>query len=271
MMPINWRDSNGFLKIENYNGSPLIEKYNQSCSQVVKQTFIFENAKKIDNGKITFFFPKDWIYNRARTNDKFFKYWIGLASKYFYYVKYLGIKRSEELGVTFENLKGFVDSYTDTQLSIITNNEWYVFEIPIENNSLENQTRHYFSFCWVRYLFSEHYHLIVNTFARLNAYSLSGYFGKEFDEFKLMQLAHYYFSGHKGYCETYSIIHISHKDQCLYKPITIDDFNKYIAEIKKEDKSSGIFSKKGSTNLVIGDYQKFLDEQAVKKIYENYK
>lgn len=270
MMSIAWRNSMGFFKIENYKNEKEIRLEGVTCSEKIRKTSELEEnlGGPVREGKITFYFPTQWMYPNARYNNAFFKNWLKLASDYFCPVTYIGKRESKDLKFEFANVKGYTtDSPPANNFGVTTEDSWETFEIGITKGDFESQRRQYCTYCWVRYLFSEHYWNIISSYQRiqthLNAQILN------IDPFIAMQMAHYYYTGYNGYCETYTLIKSTNIDQKVWKLISLKDYNEKIIDVNTG--INGVFSQKGASEISVLEFQKLLDGSQTKKVYEAIK
>lgn len=268
MKSINNRNSNGYFKTEDLQGRLIKTQADATCSQYVKQTFSTSEGK-VKDGKLTFYYPKDWLLKMGR-NPNFFAYWIKLTSELFHEVKYLGIKKSEDLNLVFNDArKGFLlqEETTIDVNNFMFRDRWMAFEMEIKNNSYELQNRQYCAYCMIRYLFSDHYDLIIknfNAFRRIKkAYQLP------ISEFELLQMAHMYFAGYNGYHQTYCLIHYGTIDNYIYRLISLDDFKTNVKAVSGE--INNMFKSRGETSLKIAEFQKRIDNGELKKLYDAIK
>lgn len=268
--------SNGFFRVFDKQRNKSYAFKTVSCSQPLRLTWSTEGMK-VKEGTITFYYPTDWLMSKGR-NPQFFKFWLGLAKKFFHEVRHTrsGLTTAE-MGVTLHNFikdRGGIihqtDEYNQVDTgNVVTNDSWEEFEMTIEDGSLETEKRQYWAYCMIRYLFSDYYDLIVNTFTRL--YKMFKIQAQDISDFEVFQLSHYYFPGYQGYNTTYSVLASGTLDTCIYKVMTLDEFNKAITKDWTGKNICDVFRVKGLSGLKILDFQKLLDQGTYKKIYEQIK
>lgn len=263
-MPIVNRNSYGYFKVYDSSGRVVLEKVDVACSQAIKKTLDIN----VDNGKIVFYFPSDYL-SKTCQNEEFFNYWLSLASEFFHKVKYLGISASKELGMNFDKIR---EGYRDKEDLVrdlgnfVFNDRWCVFEMKIKNNSLEIQNRQYCAYCMIRYMFSDHYGQIIKNFNRFSFIARN--FALKITEFELFQISHYYFAGNFGFYQTYVIVHLLDRNDYLSRVLTQGRFNEYI---KVNEPINVIFNKGGKCGMTVSEFQKRIELNEIKAIYEAIK
>jgi len=296
-MSIANRNSYGFFVIQNLkydglsengvNGVKEIRRFEASCSQVVKMSA--NTDFRIKKGIFTFYYPTDWLIRSAR-NQVFFNDWVRLSSELFFKVKYLGRKSTESLNlkkinpynqnieeeINFNTIKNWSRGNSTIELqnknllnelgNYIENDSWEVFEINFDDNDNEKQMKVYCCFCMIRYLFSDHYGIIVDNFKRIR--NSARIYTPKFTEFDIIQMAHYYFAGNNGFYQTYSLMKVIDRSSYVYNLITLEQFNE---SIKSETLLHNIFFKNGKSDLSISDFQGLVENGNIKNIYERIK
>jgi hypothetical protein len=263
----------GFFLIHRNGDGKELKCGGVSCSQAIRKTHD-SNDFPVENGTITFFYPTEWIIPRAR-NQEFLDYYLSLVEKFFCKVIHTGsnVKRAQlpiDISVNFINSKSEEILKTERNTGdAIFNDSWEVFQINIENNSNEKQIRNYLAYCMVRYLFSTHYQMIIDTFIYLKYKFKSYALSMEDHDFKCFQLAHYYYAGTKGFYSTYSIMPTSKsREDLVWKPLSLKEFNERITV--KREYIHDIFKYK-SIILNVGTFQNMVDLVQMRQIYESTK
>lgn len=264
----------GFVHILN-NKDAILEKIEMAgCSQLVWQA----TSKNYGTGpekivyKIKFYCPNDWLLPIAR-NEVFLKNWCKLASDWFYPVKYLGKFEAKDAGIATDYVKKPSENeevFIYNQGDQIMTDLWRGFEMEVGEygESHKKAMPPYAAFCFIRYLYANHYWGVIIAFMHLIKYKKSQTLPDLIDEFTLFQISHYYSAEHVGYSGGHGFMKYITRDQNCQKLVTLAEFQKRIKANNSLNNSFGLGS---AASLTRTQVEKYLSENSFKAIYEGLK